>query len=399
MNKKLIKKWIILVNLSLIALALPLSLVSGWLSTNLLATPEFEPVRQLQSDHQLDLSIYDNFSPESDPKAFQNLIIERIDQAQEEIIIAMYSFDIEEIKQALLRARQRGIKISLLYSLANQPDFQIFWGDAFEQIPPIYIGGNIGSSNYSMHHKFMLIDPESSSKRLLTGSWNWSYLQEDLDPNILLETTTPEIVASYYEEAKRLLNGYNGFNKFKLSDYRPWTDQISFQDGSRAEIWFSPGRERYSIQNRIVDLISSAQKSIDIANTVIDSTEIAYHLIDKAKDGIPVRIIFDHLNLGPEKSIYNYMQKRKEQFKLDNLELIIGGKAQANQEGLYSIFHHHNLIIDHKIVLTGTANWTFGGFFLNDENFLILHNRAIAEKFTDNFNNYLKTLTSENLPN
>jgi phosphatidylserine/phosphatidylglycerophosphate/cardiolipin synthase-like enzyme len=309
----------------------------------------------------------------------------------------MYSFDIEEIKQALLQAHARGVKISLLYAQTNQIDFDIFWADAFETIPPIYIGGNIESSNYSMHHKFMLIDPELPSGRLLTGSWNWSYLQEDLDPNILLETTTPEIVKSYYHEARRLLNGYNGFNKFKLPDFRPWTDQIDFEDGSKVEVWFSPGRERYSIQNRILDLINSATETIDIANTVVDSTEIASSIIGKAKDGLQIRIIFDHLNLEPEKSIYNYLLKRQAQFHLDNLQLIIGGEADANEEGLYSIFHHHNLIIDQRVVLTGTANWTFGGFFLNDENFLVLYNQEIAKKFTDNFNNYLKTLPANTL--
>jgi hypothetical protein len=68
MNKAKLKKWLIIANLSLVGLALPLSLVSGWLSANLLANPGFEPVRTLQATTPLNLEVYDNFSPAMKPK-------------------------------------------------------------------------------------------------------------------------------------------------------------------------------------------------------------------------------------------------------------------------------------------------------------------------------------------
>lgn len=376
----------------LVGMALPASHFSGWLNTSLLSDMKFEPAKITQSAAPLDLKIYDNFLPGSSPKLFQGVIIEAIEQAQEEIMIAIYAFNIEEIKQALLSAQARGVKVTLLYAHANGEAFQSFWRDAADRIPPVYIGGNIPSTNYSMHHKFMLIDPSLPTAKLFTGSWNWSYLQEDLDPNILMETSNPEIISAFREEFQRLTNGYNGFNKFQLTDFRPWMETIHFPDESEVEIWFSPGRERYSIQNRIVEMIEGAETSIDIANTIVDSSEIGAALVAKARAGVKVRMIFDHLNLGPDMSIYNFLKKSKELHGLDNLELIVGGEDSANDAGQFSIFHHHNLIIDQKEVLTGTGNWTFGGFFLNDENFLVIKNAEVAAEFQQSFDNYLELL-------
>lgn len=389
MNSKKIKTWVIAANLLIVGLALPISVVSGWLNDSILTTPKFAPVRTVTSEQPLDLKVYDNFSANSDSKTFENLIIDHISHAQKKIIVAMYAFNIDAIKQALLAAQKRGVEVTIYTTTSNQDEFSIFWGDANQLIKPVYIGNNIDSTNYSMHHKFMLIDPGETTQSLLTGSWNWSYLQEDIDPNIVIETTNPQIIFAFSEEAQRLNNNYNGYNKFKLTDFHPWTDNINYPDGSNVEVWFSPGRERYSIQDRIIEMLHSAKKTIDIANTIIDSSSISDAIIQKAREGVAVRVIFDHLNLAPEVSIYQNLQRHKKTFQLDNLQLLIGGRDNANEAGQYSIFHLHDLIVDQQSVLTGTANWTFGGFFLNDENFLVINNPKIAQEFTKLFDNYL----------
>lgn len=392
MPKFKLKQWVIVANMLLVGLALPASHFSGWLNASLVSDLSFEPVNTAESQTALDFQLYDNFLPGNDSNLFQEKIIEAMDNAQEEILVAIYAFNIEDIKQAMLRAHDRGVKVTLLYAYNNSADFETFWSDAAEKIAPVLIGGNIPSTNYSMHHKFMLVDPGLPSAKLFTGSWNWSYLQEDLDPNMLMEISNPEIIASYREEFRRLTNGFNGFNKFQLLDFKPWMDLIKFPSGSEVEVWFSPGRERYSIQNRIVEMINGAESQIDIANTIVDSTEIGDALVKKAGDGVKVRMIFDHLNLAPDMSIYSYLNKRKSLHGLDNLELIIGGEDKANDGGQYSIFHHHNMIIDQKQVLAGTGNWTFGGFFLNDEDYLVIRDAQVAAQFQKSFDNYLTLL-------
>jgi phosphatidylserine/phosphatidylglycerophosphate/cardiolipin synthase-like enzyme len=392
MNIRNIKKYVIVANVAAFALALPLFWGSQWLQTSVLTLPvlsgqeEFTPAFTVNSSDPLDLEIYDNFLAGNTPKYFQKLVIDRIDHAQKEIIIAMYSFSLPDIKQALINARNRGVKVTLLYTADNKEAFDAFWkGTAAELIPPQFIGGNIASKNYSMHHKFMLVDPGTDQGVLLTGTWNWTGYQEDLDPNLLLETRNREIIESFSREADRLQNGNNGRYKFSLEDFRPWSELINFSD-ARVQIWFSPGRERFSAQDRIVSLINNAEKSIDIANTLIDSRSIVDSIRKKADAGVPVRIIADGLNNNSEDTSYDDLKRYQDVQSRPNLQLVSGGQENFNQSGQFSIFHHHFMVIDGKTVMLGSANWTYGGFLLNDENFLVIENNRVAQQFTENFN-------------
>ena len=47
--------------------------------------------------------------------------------------------------------------------------------------------------------------------------------------------------------------------------------------------------------------------------------------------------------------------------------------------------HHKFMVIDGKIVETGSPNFTLSGFNKNDENMLIIHDEGIATKFRDEF--------------
>ncbi len=53
------------------------------------------------------------------------------------------------------------------------------------------------------------------------------------------------------------------------------------------------------------------------------------------------------------------------------------------------------MIIDDEVVLTGTANWTAGGFFRNDENTLVIHSSNTARIFSSIFDKYLMYLNEQ----
>jgi phosphatidylserine/phosphatidylglycerophosphate/cardiolipin synthase-like enzyme len=48
------------------------------------------------------------------------------------------------------------------------------------------------------------------------------------------------------------------------------------------------------------------------------------------------------------------------------------------------------MVVDGRRVLVGTGNWTYGGFFLNDENYLVIDSPAVAQVFSENFNYFLE---------
>lgn len=375
--------------------AYPLYLLSHYISDFFVIETNYRPAEEIIVNYDLDVDVYENMNSET---KFSDIVIEEINKAKEEIFVAMYSFSITEIRDAIKEAADRGVKVKIIYNTSRKLNFEEFTAgleDAFEVVYlPMF---KEPDDNYHMHHKFMIIDPELDTGVLLTGPWNWSYLQEDLDPNILMKIKDPEIISAYMSEIIRLSRGNFGYAKFRDLIYIPWAKKITYASGENVEIWFSPGRKENSIETRIVDLILDARESIDIGVTIFDSHTIAKYLLDKAQNGVKVRIVVNATTMDEEDSMIPWLKNKIEEYDLENLEIYAGGTLPTEGEPEFSIFHHNNLIIDNKIVLTGTGNWTFGGFYFNDENTLIYFSPDIAEKFTKNYNEYLNYLETRQL--
>jgi len=376
------KKYFLYAVVLIFIAAFPLFKLSQYVSAFFLFDITYTAREEIKVDYPFEMEVYDNFDMETVPKKFSNLVVDAVNQAQKEIYIAMYSFNINEIRDALGLAADRGVKVNIYYSYDKMEAFEQFISPIKDKINLSYIAiYEIGEQFYNMHHKFILVDPGLNTEVLITGPWNWSYLQEDLDPNIILKINDPEIIKSFYDEIKRIQRGFSGYNKFRDILYRPFDKIINYSSGEKVEIWFSPGREGNSIKTRALELIKEAKSSIDISMTIIDNYDIINELIKKAEDGVEIRIIVNANTKYDEASNVPYLEEIVTDNKNLNIKLYSGGTLPTLEDPLYSIFHHHNMIIDNEIVFTGTANWTTSGFFYNDENTLIIHSRKTAEVF------------------
>lgn len=416
-------KVLVAAGLGLMLLAWPAYHVSRYFLIDDIFNIPVAPSEQIDSTDELKIKVYDNFK-DLENVDFKQIILDKINNSKEDIVIAMYSFNMEEVKQALVAAAKRGVKIRIAYEYSNSADFDAFIKDAADFVEVKYIGVKNDGSHYHLHHKYAIFD----HKELVTGSWNWSYFQQNLDPNVLLEVSNREIVDSFYSEFNRIWSGNYGRRKFFDWAYVPWMETVKFA-GSSVEVWFSPGKLRHSVQDRIIQLIKNAQREINIAMTIMDSRNIANELLAKASEGVQVNLIVDIKTAGNFDSQYRFLKDRIESGNLGvNFHIYLGGTMPTEtgtaeitgQEAInnqaipspetsqslaadilgippdvpdfYSIFHHHNMIVDGKVVVTGTANWTYGGFFLNDENFLVISDSGIAADFNRIFEAYLKSL-------
>jgi len=346
---------------------------------------------EVEVDYDVDFEIYENIVNKGHV-SFTDLILEKINNSEDEIYIAMYSFNIEKVRDALVDATNRGVEVIIYYPYDKSDALDEFLGDTKSKLDIRYVGKYEAEEDYyHMHHKFLIVDPLTENKALMTGPWNWSHYQEDLDPNILIETHDFEIIDAYLNEVSRINRGLSGYNKFRDFAYVPWEKQITYPNGDFVEVWWSPGRKYNSIESRAIKLIEDANQSIDISMTIFDSYRISRRLIDKAKDGVNIRLIVDINKKYEDNSNVKWLENKIEENNLEeNFKIYDGGTLPTEEEPEYSIFHHHNLIVDDEFVFTSTANWTHGGFFLNDENTLIIKNNKTANRFTEIFENYLK---------
>jgi hypothetical protein len=122
-------------------------------------------------------------------------IIKTLEEATEEIFVAVYWFTNQQLFTILCDKLREGKKVSLIIhnDYINNRDaglnFQSF----------IDLGGQFyfSDSEYPMHNKFCVVD----NKTLINGSYNWTYYAEDRNSeNILVIRDEQETVSAFRQE-------------------------------------------------------------------------------------------------------------------------------------------------------------------------------------------------------
>lgn len=99
-------------------------------------------------------------------------IIEAVDLAEDQVLIALYSFTDDELGAAVVRAHLRGVAVYILMDDGQDSDSQgREWPNLVAAGVPVAIEHETGL----LHHKFVVIDGET----VITGSYNWSDSADD----------------------------------------------------------------------------------------------------------------------------------------------------------------------------------------------------------------------------
>jgi phosphatidylserine/phosphatidylglycerophosphate/cardiolipin synthase-like enzyme len=127
-------------------------------------------------------------------------------------------------------------------------------------------------------------------------------------------------------------------------------------EGSTLEVYFSPDD---GTQDRLLELIASADQSIYFLAYAFTSDSLADALIQRAQEGIRVEGVVDEGQAANADS------------KVDNLRAAgISVRLDGNPHSM----HHKVLLIDGEIVVTGSYNFSRNAELRNDENTLIVFN-------------------------
>lgn len=140
------------------------------------------------------MSVQACFTP---PKNCSAPVLEEIERAKSEILIAVYAFTRDDLAQALLRARARGVKVYVVldrqFDSQNRNSKGSFLqrnGIAVKRISGLDSGAEPGL----MHQKFAVID----GRVLFTGSYNWTIAAEKFNHENLLHFRDAAPLAEEY---------------------------------------------------------------------------------------------------------------------------------------------------------------------------------------------------------
>ena len=277
-----------------------------------------------------------------------------IDQARVSVDVAIYDLNLWSMRDALIRAHRRGAEVRVVTESDNMDEQEI------QEIKDAGIEVVGDRQEGLMHHKFITID----RFEVWTGSMNFTTGGAYLDNNNFIRVQSSKLADDYTHEFEQMfVDDHFGTLKTPGSPYPTVTI-----NGSLVEVYFSPqdGTLEY-----ILSAINSAQESIYFLAYSFTSDELAEALIEKAKSGVTVSGVFDedqyHSNSGTE------------------FDTLRGAGIDVRLDGNSRLMHHKVFIIDGKIVITGSYNFSNNAEHNNNENTLIIHNQDIAAEYLAEF--------------
>ena len=133
------------------------------------------------------------------------LIIGEIDQSKHEVTVLAYSFTDRTIARALIRARQRGVRVQVVADREQARALpQNVLADLVAGGVSVWLDGNFQAA----HNKVIVIDPDTPRATTITGSYNFTYAaQRGNAENVIVLRDNPSVARSYRENWSRLKSG------------------------------------------------------------------------------------------------------------------------------------------------------------------------------------------------
>lgn len=151
-----------------------------------------------------------------------------------------------------------------------------------------------------------------------------------------------------------------------LSSTQAETEQ--FSAGTPYQVCFTPGGH---CTREIVDLIRNAQKTIYLQVYTFTSHPISKALVAAAKRGVLVRVIADKSQFDPTHfSVISYLMHHK---------------ISVWEDDTVNIAHNKVMVVDEKIVQTGSFNYTNAAQRYNAENVLVISSSSLAKRYLENW--------------
>ena len=289
-------------------------------------------------------------------------LLNEINSAKETIDFALYGLKNQpEITNALIKARNRGIKIRFVSDCEKNPNNNYKEIEELKKLFPNNSDKEYEKNNRTaiMHNKFFIFD----NKKVFTGSANLTHTDiTGFNSNTSLLIDSKEIAQIYSNEFEQMFNG--AFHNLKSQKHNK---PININD-TKISIYFSP--QDKILTTKIIPLINKAQHKIYISTFFITNHQLKTALIEAKNRGVDVKIINDATNASNKYNINKELRENKIKVKTENY----AGKN-----------HSKNIIIDEDISIIGSMNFTNSGDRRNDENVIIIHDKDINKYLNDIF--------------
>jgi DNA uptake protein ComE-like DNA-binding protein len=142
---------------------------------------------------------------------------------------------------------------------------------------------------------------------------------------------------------------------------------ISVSTLAKTEVYFSLYDHP---QKEIIKNINQSQAFINIAMYTFTDQEITLSLTNAQNRGVKVRVYLDRSQIESTYSVSRLLVQK-------------GIKVRISTNNY--IMHHKFAIIDNRLLLTGSYNWTFAANNKNEENLMIIDDPEVIARYQNQF--------------
>jgi phosphatidylserine/phosphatidylglycerophosphate/cardiolipin synthase-like enzyme len=299
-------------------------------------------------------------NPEDWQSSVEGRLIEKINAAQDSIHIASFEFDLTPVAEALIAAKQRGVDVRWVTDNEHgiEADEEPGHGQ-FAMLQEAGIEVRADTRSALMHNKFWIFDGQI----VWTGSTNVTENGIfDQDNNVVV-IQSPELATIYEREFQEMWDGQFGPKSPSTLD-----QQVVTLNGSRIVVVFTS--EDPALENAIVPIVQSAKQSIRFLTFSFTDYPLADAMSQRFKAGVDVAGVFEKVGSETEAA---------------ELRTLMCRSVPVKQDGNPGFLHHKVIVVDERIVITGSLNFSTNAEENNDENVIIIDNPDIARLYLQEF--------------
>lgn len=328
-------------------------------------------------------------------------LLDFLGRARDEILISAYQFDkLPAVVQLLKQRAKEGVLVKLVLDKKKKPDKSPHAGptgtpnphrpeDENNWPPSIQIKYESNAVAAAMHNKFVVID----GKTVWTGTANFTAraLIEELHANVILEIKSSPVAHAFRQEFFEMFSGVNIVESRLLPSVQKKQASALFHRAKRPNtfrnFYYPPQDVRLRVffaptddgeHRAIIPAINGAQHSLRISMFSTGYSETVAALFQAADRGVRIQIILDGWGAGGSNSwvVPRYFRGICEyvpyQNKTKGIPRKSTGQIDLQIENWQGLNHEKLAIIDDRLLLIGSQNWSQAGNDINDENLLLI---------------------------
>ena len=310
------------------------------------------------------------------PDNLEDAIVGFIDGARGTLDVAMQELESEPIARALVAARQRGVTVRIVlkgdYLVAEKPSGTPFIAsgkyepnrELFNALLRTGVAARVDYNPEIFHQKFIVREAGRRGvgrRAVLTGSTNFTPTGTHANLNHLVIIKDGHVAREYSNEFEEIWGGTFGAKRLR-HEARPRNSRVS---GIRVKVLFAPD---HAPEMEIMKQMMKAKKRIDFAIfTFSQSSGIDDAMIAMQRAGVTVRGALDSGQGNRHWAATRPVAAAGAQLFLSKRRTALGK------------LHHKLMVIDGKVIIAGSFNYTDPANRLNDENILIIGDAAESD--------------------